>query len=103
MLSINPLTMSSPKLPITITVLVVALNQPQRACQQRRVERGERVVITANALNVRSGPGSSNPVQFSLASGTIVDVLAKANGWTQIRDTQGRIGWVSSQFTVAIQ
>lgn len=64
---------------------------------------GERVVITANSLNVRSGPGTSNPAQFSLASGTIVDVLAKANGWTQIRDSQGRTGWVSSQFTVAVQ
>lgn len=64
---------------------------------------GERVVITANSLNVRSGPGTSNAAQFSLASGTIVDVLAEANGWTQIRDSQGRTGWVSSQFTVAVQ
>lgn len=64
---------------------------------------GEQVVITANSLNVRSGPGTSNPAQFSLTSGTIVDVLGEANGWTHIRDDQGRTGWVSSQYTVAVQ
>lgn len=64
---------------------------------------GERVVITANSLNVRSGPGTTNPAQFSLTSGTIVDVLGRADGWTQIRDSQGRTGWVSSQFAVTVQ
>lgn len=64
---------------------------------------GEQVVITANSLNVRSGPGTSNPAQFSLTSGTIVDVLAHSSGWTQIRDSQGRTGWVSSQYTATVQ
>ncbi len=64
---------------------------------------GERVVITANSLNVRSGPGTTNPAQFSLTSGTIVDVLGRADGWVQIRDGQGRTGWVSAQFAVAVQ
>ncbi|QKK03680.1 MAG: SH3 domain-containing protein [Pseudomonadota bacterium] len=64
---------------------------------------GERVVITANSLNVRSGPGSSNPVQFSLSSGTIVDVLARTGEWIQIRDDQGRDGWVAADYTLAVQ
>jgi len=64
---------------------------------------GERVVITASSLNVRSGPGSDNPAQFSLTSGTIVDVLARAGDWIQVRDGQGRTGWVAGAYTVAVQ
>ena len=64
---------------------------------------GERVVITADSLNVRSGPGASNPVQFGLSEGTMVDVLARQGDWVQIRDESGRTGWVASAYTVAVQ
>ncbi len=77
--------------------------QPAAAASSSVSGTGERVVITANSLNVRSGPGTSNPAQFSLTSGTIVDVLGRADGWVQIRDAQGRTGWVSSQYAVAVQ
>jgi len=64
---------------------------------------GERVVITAGSLNVRSGPGASNPVQFGLTQGTMVDVLARQGDWIQVRDDSGRSGWVASAYTVAVQ
>ncbi|GAB4191365.1 MAG: hypothetical protein Tsb002_19940 [Wenzhouxiangellaceae bacterium] len=64
---------------------------------------GEQVVITATSLNVRSGPGTGNPVQFSLQSGAMASVLSRSNGWVQIQDAQGRVGWVSEQFTAAVQ
>jgi len=64
---------------------------------------GERVVVTANSLNVRSGPGTSNPAQFSLVSGAIVNVLSRSNGWVQVQDDQGRTGWISEQFTATVQ
>lgn len=64
---------------------------------------GERVVITANSLNVRSGPGAENAAQFSLPSGTIVEVLARTGDWIQVRDAQGRSGWVAGAYTVAVQ
>lgn len=64
---------------------------------------GERVVITASSLNVRSGPGSDNPAQFSLPSGSIVDVLVRSGDWIQVRDSQGRSGWVAAAYTVAVQ
>lgn len=64
---------------------------------------GERVVITASSLNVRSGPGANNPALFSLSSGSIVDVLARAGDWIQVRDAQGRSGWVAGAYTAAIQ
>ena len=64
---------------------------------------GEQVVITATSLNVRSGPGTTNPVQFALTSGAIVEVLGRASGWVQIQDSQGRSGWVAEQFTTVVQ
>jgi len=64
---------------------------------------GERVVITASSLNVRQGPGTSNPVVFALASGDIVDVLGRASGWVNIRAGDGQEGWVSEQFTLEVQ
>ncbi|MBU1189355.1 MAG: SH3 domain-containing protein [Gammaproteobacteria bacterium] len=64
---------------------------------------GERVVITASSLNVRSGPGSDNPAKFSLTSGSIVDVLTRAGDWIEVRDAQGRTGWVAAAYTVSVQ
>lgn len=64
---------------------------------------GERLVITASSLNVRSGPASDAPVEFSLSSGAMVDALARAGDWVQIRDDQGRSGWVAEEFTLLVQ
>jgi len=64
---------------------------------------GERVVITANSLNVRQGPGSENSVVYSLSSGNVVDVIARAGDWLNIRDDQGREGWISAQFALEVQ
>src|SRR6056297_688921 len=63
----------------------------------------EKVVITASSLNVRQGPGTDNPVVFSLNSGAIVDVVARAGDWLNIRDDQGREGWISAQFALEVQ
>lgn len=48
-------------------------------------------------LNVRSGPGTSYPVQFRLDKGTVVDILAQQDGWCQVR-SNGRIGWASAEY-----
>jgi SH3-like domain-containing protein len=42
-------------------------------------------------------------VQFSLNSGAVVDVLTRAGEWLQVRDGQGREGWVSAQYTLEVQ
>jgi len=78
-------------------------NEPVVQETAESTSTGERVVITASSLNVRSGPGSDNPAQFSLPSGSIVDVLARAGDWIQVRDAQGRSGWVAAAYTVAVQ
>ncbi|NEZ02828.1 SH3 domain-containing protein [Wenzhouxiangella sp. XN201] len=64
---------------------------------------GERVVITANSLNVRSGPNGESAVAYSLSSGNIVNVTARAGDWLQVRDDQGRTGWIASEHTLEVQ
>lgn len=53
--------------------------------------------VTADVLNVRSQPGTSNSVAGKLAKGKIVTVLEQKNGWSRV--TYGTLkGWVASQF-----
>lgn len=55
--------------------------------------------VTADSLNVRSGPGSGNAVVTTLARGTVVTAVADQDGWKQI--TAPAAGWVSAQFLQA--
>jgi len=80
-----------------------AMGNPMSSGRSSAGGASERVVITASSLNVRSGPSTQNPVQYSLVSGNVVDVLTRAGDWVQIRDDQGREGWISAQFTLEVQ
>ncbi|MEM1081601.1 MAG: SH3 domain-containing protein, partial [Pseudomonadota bacterium] len=63
----------------------------------------DRVVITANAVNVRQGPNTDNPALFTLDSGTIVEVTARAGDWLSIRDDQGQTGWIAAEHTLDLR
>ncbi|MGM0599787.1 MAG: SH3 domain-containing protein [Candidatus Rifleibacteriota bacterium] len=48
-----------------------------------------------NGINVRQGSSINNKQLFKVAKGTRGTVLAKENGWTQIKwDFNGKTGWV---------
>jgi len=64
---------------------------------------GDRVVITANTASAHQGPNGSTPEAFSLAAGTIVEAVLRAGDWIQVRDDQGRTGWVKAADTLAVQ
>lgn len=53
-----------------------------------------KVKITATALNVREGIGTSHKIVRTLNKNAIVDVLSACNGWGQISD-----GWISLKYT----
>ncbi len=55
-------------------------------------------------VNVRSGPGTQYPVQFTLATGTVVNILACSDGyeWCQIA-LGNQVGWASGQFLQPLQ
>jgi len=67
--------------------------QPQPA---QPAAGGAQFTVTADALNVRSGPDRSNAAVGTVSKGTVVTAVAEQNGWRQI--TGPVAGWVSAQF-----
>jgi uncharacterized protein YraI len=61
------------------------------------------VVVNANILNVRSGPGLTFPVISTLPLGSSVQLEGRDTGgfWLQVRLADGRQGWVSSAYMSA--
>ena len=60
---------------------------------------GGRFTVTADSLNVRSGPDKSNPAVGTVSRGTVVTAVGEQNGWRQI--TAPVAGWVSAQYLLA--
>ncbi|MGZ3955568.1 MAG: SH3 domain-containing protein, partial [Flavisolibacter sp.] len=46
-------------------------------------------ICVTSALNVRSGPGSSNPIVGGLRYGQRVKIINHKGGWAQIQDPEG--------------
>lgn len=61
---------------------------------------GARFTVTADHLNVRSGPGASNPtVGAPLPQGTVVQAQQTQDGWTHVVvPATGATGWVSAKY-----
>jgi SH3-like domain-containing protein len=52
-------------------------------------------VITRNdTSNIRSGPGTNNPVLFSVEKGIPFKVIKRKDKWIQIEHTDGDKGWI---------
>ena len=54
--------------------------------------------VTADVLNVRSGPGTSYSVTTKAYKGNKVEILETSNGWYKVKLSNGKIGWVSSSY-----
>ncbi|MEW5978190.1 MAG: tetratricopeptide repeat protein [Acidobacteriota bacterium] len=65
-----------------------------RIYQESTVRSG---VVLAEQTNVLSGPGSDNPVLFSIHEGLKVAVGSEVNGWVQISLDNGWNGWVRQE------
>jgi SH3-like domain-containing protein len=55
-----------------------------------------RFTVTADSLNVRSGPDRTNEAVGTVSQGTVVTAVAEQNGWKQI--TAPLNGWVSAKY-----
>jgi len=53
------------------------------------------VRVTANVLNVRSGPGMSYPAISFIRKGTIHSIVEEVDGWGRIASPAG---WISSEY-----
>lgn len=61
--------------------------------------RGPILYVTATRVNFRAGPSTSDPVIGALNNGAAVEALGPADAsWVNIRDANGRIGYMSGQF-----
>lgn len=58
----------------------------------------ETATVTADALNMRSGPGISYSKRGVLHKGAKVTILEKSKGWVKIKDSSGKTAWVSGQY-----
>lgn len=58
----------------------------------------ETATVTADALNMRSGPGISYSKRGVLHKGAKVTVLEKSKGWVKIKDSSRKTAWVSGQY-----
>jgi hypothetical protein len=56
--------------------------------------------VAPSTLNFRDGPGGNKIGE--LPEGTRVERLAMSQNWWQVRTPQGHVGWVSSEYLVAI-
>lgn len=57
--------------------------------------------ITAEALNIRGGPGTSHGVVTQLKKGEKIKITGKQNGWYRLDLGNGKVGWASGKYIKA--
>ncbi len=60
------------------------------------------VMVTAQLLNVRSGPGLGNPAIRQIPNGTMLSICGSAPGWYYVKTADNLYGWVMTQFTAPV-
>lgn len=56
-------------------------------------------IIVGTRANVRQGPSKNDSVIFQLTQGDTCRVLAKEEGWLEIKTADGRKGWIAAFLT----
>ena len=59
----------------------------------------QKYTVTATALRVRTGPGTSYSQISMLSNGTVVTAVAESKGWLKIKFNAG-FGWISGDYVV---
>jgi SH3-like domain-containing protein len=57
------------------------------------------VSVARDTVNMRAGAGTRHAVQWQLARGYPLRVLAHRGGWLQVEDFEGDRGWVLARLT----
>lgn len=52
------------------------------------------VIVTKDQCNVRLGPGTDNPIHFTVDRGVPFKVLAEKGAWLQVIHADGDQGWI---------
>jgi hypothetical protein len=63
---------------------------------------GDRVMVTAPRLNLRSGPGTGFEVISVIVKDAVLEVRGSAPEWLYVRLSDGRFGWVQQVYTTPL-
>lgn len=84
---------------------VVAAGKPEpvttaavSAAQQSPRATSITATVTADAVNVRSGPSKTAPKTFVVRQGDAVEIIETRQGWSRITTSGGDSGWMWSKF-----
>ena len=64
---------------------------------------GDRVTVTAERLNVRSGSALDQAIVAKVSRGTVLAVHAITEDWLYVELPDGEFGWVLARFTTPLQ
>lgn len=59
----------------------------------------EMVAIVGEEINMRSAPGTDQPVLWQLGAGFPLEVVSAKGEWLQVKDFEGSSGWVHKKTT----
>lgn len=72
---------------------------PDEAAPPPQGAQGPILYVTGSSVNFRAGPSTGDRVIGALGQGDAVEALGPTDAaWVHIRDTAGRIGYMSGQF-----
>ena len=63
----------------------------------------DKVIVQADNLNVRTGPGTSYRVLAKLNQGEMYRVLDEKGDWVKLRLNHGQTGWVAKQYVIGVR
>lgn len=67
------------------------------------INSGQKLLVTAELVNIRSGPGMTHQVILQVKKGDIMEVKSFNIGWCLICLSDGSTGWVNTSYTKVLQ
>jgi uncharacterized protein YgiM (DUF1202 family) len=59
-----------------------------------RVEQTRTIVVKAEKVNLRKGPGQNNPIIFKAQEGVAFKVIGEKDDWLEVQHESGMTGWI---------
>ena len=61
------------------------------------IAHAEIVSVAIDEANLRSGAGSTHPVQWRIIKGFPLEVITRQGNWIQVRDFEGDVTWIYAE------
>lgn len=94
---------STPDEPVKLTSALLG-SEPVALADKPGTKRGGDWVKVVDAVNMRAGPSSSNPVMKVQLTGAKLRVASRQDGWVKVVEPDtGKKGWVYGKYVTAIE